>query len=137
MCFFSQDEVEKRMAEEHNEEKAFLALLFLLHTIQGNSAFPINDHVSHFEYVTLQVRKHFWMGLFCLNQTCWKNLLLLSTAAVCSCICILKIQFLQVTDCLMPLSPCLFLYLADPFARISHSKSPGGLSSQIYYVLIW
>lgn len=40
------------------------------------------------------------MGLFSLKETCWKNLLLLSTAAVCSCICVLQTQFIQEIDCL-------------------------------------
>lgn len=77
------------------------------------------------------------MGLFSLNKTCWKNLLLLSTAALCSCICVLQAQFIQVIDCLTPLCPhpC-FLYLADPFAWMSQ-KCSRRLSLLICCVLVW
>lgn len=43
---FGKTTVEKGMVEEHNKEKEFLASLSLLYTIQGNSAFPVNQHVS-------------------------------------------------------------------------------------------
>lgn len=77
------------------------------------------------------------MGFFCLKETCWKNLLLLSTAAVCSCICVLQTQFIQVIDCLTLISPHPFFSLADLFAWMSHLRCPRRLSFLICCVWIW
>lgn len=76
------------------------------------------------------------MGLFFLKETCWKNLLLLSTAAVYSCICVLQTQFIQVIGCLTPLSPHpFFLYLADPILGCPIWSVPEG--SHCWYIVFW
>lgn len=53
------------------------------------------------------------MGLFSLKVTCWKILLLLSTAAVCSYICVSQTRFIQVIGCLTLPSPHPF-FLSRP-----------------------
>lgn len=68
--------VEKSTVEEHNEEERFLASLSHLDIVQGIQHFQLTSMLASellSEYVTLQVGKSFWMGLFCLNQTYWKT----------------------------------------------------------------
>lgn len=121
--------VENSTVEEHNEEERFLASLSLLDIVQGIQHFQLTSMLASelpSEYVTLQVGKSFWMGLYLLESDLLENILLLSTAAVCSCTCVVQTKLIQVTDCLAPFSSHRLLYLVNPFAAISHSKCPEG-----------